>query len=56
MILTSTKSPDQWSELIDDQEITTAILDRFLHRVKVIHLVDDSYRMKHGKSVFSAKV
>ncbi|MEC0467910.1 ATP-binding protein, partial [Bacillus subtilis] len=54
--LTSNKSPEQWGELMGDQGITTAILDRVLHRVEVIHMDGDSYRMKHRKSVFSAEV
>ncbi|MGU3397179.1 IS21-like element helper ATPase IstB [Priestia sp. D51] len=56
IILTSNKSPEQWGELMGDQGITTAILDRLLHRVEVIHMDGDSYRMKHRKSVFSAEV
>ncbi|MEC0439106.1 ATP-binding protein, partial [Bacillus subtilis] len=48
--------PEQWGELMGDQGITTAILDRVLHRVEVIHMDGDSYRMKHRKSVFSAEV
>ena len=40
IILTSNKSPDQWGELIGDQGITTAILDRLLHRVEIIHSDD----------------
>ena len=43
-------------ELIVDQGITTAILDRLLHRVEIIHGDDDSHRMRNRKSLFSAKV
>ncbi|PUB01650.1 IS21-like element helper ATPase IstB [Paenisporosarcina sp. OV554] len=56
IILTSNKSPDQWSELMGDQGITTAILDRLLHRVEVVHMDGDSYRMKNRQHLFSAKV
>ncbi|MGO4890685.1 IS21-like element helper ATPase IstB [Anaerobacillus sp. MEB173] len=52
IILTSNKSPEQWSELMGDQGITTAILDRLLHRVEVIHMDDDSYRMKNRQHIF----
>lgn len=52
IILTSNKSPEQWSELMGDQGITTAILDRLLHRVQVIHMDGDSYRMKTDKTYF----
>ncbi len=52
IILTSNKSPEEWSHLMGDQGITTAILDRLLHRVEVIHMDRDSYRMKNRKSLF----
>ena len=52
IILTSNKSPDQWGELLGDDGITTAILDRVLHRVEVVQMNDDSYRMKHRQSMF----
>ena len=52
LILTSNKSPDQWGELLGDEGITTAILDRLLHRVEVIHINEDSYRMKHRQKMF----
>jgi len=53
IILTSNKAPDQWGELLGDPGITTAILDRIIHRSEVIHFRnDDSYRMKHRTSIF----
>ena len=35
-----------------DEGITTAILDRILHRVEVINLNNDSYRMKYRSRIF----
>lgn len=52
IILTSNKSPEQWSELMGDQGITTAVLDCLLHRVEVIHMNGDSYRMKNRQHLF----
>ena len=52
IILTSNKSPEQWSELMGDEGITTAILDRLLHRVEIVHMNGDSYRMKNRQHVF----
>lgn len=40
IILTSNKSPDQWGELLGDEGIATAILDRLLHRVEVVQMDD----------------
>ena len=52
IILTSNKGPEDWGELLGDQGITTAILDRLLHRSEVIHLDGESHRIKYRKSVF----
>ena len=55
IILTSNKGPEDWGELLGDQGITTAILDRILHRSEVIHLDGDSHRIKYRESVFQSK-
>ncbi|CAI8974492.1 MULTISPECIES: IS21-like element helper ATPase IstB [Bacillus] len=52
IILTSNKGPSEWGELLGDPGITTAILDRIVHRAEVIHLNGDSYRMKHRVTIF----
>jgi DNA replication protein DnaC len=52
IVLTSNKAPKEWGELLGDPAITTAILDRILHRVEIIHLNGESYRMKHRSTVF----
>jgi len=55
IVLTSNKAPKEWGELLGDPAITTAILDRIMHRVEIIHLNEDSYRsyrMKHRTSIF----
>lgn len=54
IVLTSNKGPEEWGELLGDPGITTAILDRIIHRAEVIHLSGDSYRMKHRSSIFGA--
>ncbi|WP_430298796.1 IS21-like element helper ATPase IstB [Schinkia azotoformans] len=54
IIITSNKGPEQWVELMGDQGITTAILDRLLHRVEVIQLNEnDSWRLKHRSTIFN---
>lgn len=55
LIFTSNKGPNDWGDLLGDPSITTAILDRILHRAEVIHLDGDSYRMKHRKSIFDGE-
>lgn len=55
IIFTSNKGPEEWGELIGDPGITTAILDRVIHRVEVIPLNGDSYRMKYRSTIFEAE-
>ncbi|NLC67841.1 MAG: ATP-binding protein [Clostridiaceae bacterium] len=52
IIITSNKSPEDWGELLGDPAITTAILDRIVHKCEVINLDGDSYRLKHCKTIF----
>ncbi|GGK34764.1 hypothetical protein GCM10010965_29630 [Caldalkalibacillus thermarum] len=52
VIITSNKGPEDWGELLGDPAITTAILDRLLHKSEVIHLTGDSYRLKNRKTIF----
>ncbi|SDB84632.1 DNA replication protein DnaC [Pelagirhabdus alkalitolerans] len=53
IILTSSKGPSEWGDLLGDQGITTAILDRILHRIEVIQFQgEDSHRMKNRTSIF----
>jgi DNA replication protein DnaC len=50
--LTSNKGPEDWGELLGDPAITTAILDRILHKSEVIKLSGDSFRIKHRETIF----
>ncbi len=52
IIITSNKGPEDWGELLGDPAITTAILDRIIHKSEVIHLSGDSYRIKHRETIF----
>lgn len=49
-VITTNKSPKQWAENLGDEVITTAILDRLLHRCEVIKLSGESFRMRNRKS------
>jgi DNA replication protein DnaC len=47
IILTSNKHVRDWPEIFADDEIlTTAILDRLLHHVHIIHIDGRSYRLR----------
>lgn len=56
LIITSNKSPEDWGELLGDPAITTAILDRIVHKCEIVNFFnDDSYRIKHRKTIFDSK-
>jgi DNA replication protein DnaC len=46
IILTSNKRFGQWGEIMTDDAVATATLDRLLHHCHVVSLDGDSYRMK----------
>ncbi|NLN49595.1 MAG: ATP-binding protein [Clostridiales bacterium] len=52
IIITPNKGPEDWRELLGDPAITTAILDRIVHKCEVVHLFGDSYRLKHRTYIF----
>lgn len=51
-IITSNKSPEQWGEVIGDEVITGAFLDRMVQKSQVIELVGESYRVTHRQTIF----
>jgi DNA replication protein DnaC len=50
IIITSNKGFDTWAEMLGDEVMTTALLDRLLHHAKVFNLDGESYRLR-GKGV-----
>lgn len=53
IILTSNRSPKEWTELLGDVGVATAILDRLIHRAEIIHINEPSYRMRHRETIFN---
>lgn len=53
-ILTSNKGPNEWGKFLGDSTLTTAILDRLLHRSEILTFDEkqDSIRMKYRKVLF----
>ncbi len=51
LIITSNKGFDEWAEFLGDATITTAILDRLVHRCEILNLRGASYRLEHRKSI-----
>ncbi len=52
IIVTTNKSPKQWAEVLDDEVLATAILDRLLYRCEIIQLKGQSYRLANRKTIF----
>lgn len=52
LIVTTNKSPEEWVNLLDDEVIATALLDRILYHCEVIRLSGKSYRMENRKTIF----
>lgn len=53
VIITTNKSPKEWADVLNDKVLTTALLDRLLHRCEVINLTGNSYRMKNRTTIFN---
>ena len=54
MLLTSNKRIRDWPEIFAGDEIlTTAILDRLLHHVAVVHIDGQSYRLRELGALLS---
>jgi DNA replication protein DnaC len=51
IIVTSNKSFDSWAELLGDEVMTTALLDRLMHHARIFSLVGESYRISSRKEV-----
>jgi DNA replication protein DnaC len=56
IIITTNKSPKEWADVLQDSVLTTALLDRILHRCEIIKLTGNSYRMKKRKTIFKNQI
>jgi len=52
-IITTNKAPKQWAQMLDDEVLAAALLDRLLYRCEVINLIGLSYRMENRKRIFN---
>jgi DNA replication protein DnaC len=51
IVLTSNKSFSEWAEMMGDEIMTTAMLDRLLHHARIFSLQGESYRIQTRKEV-----
>ncbi|WP_350342319.1 IS21-like element helper ATPase IstB [Proteinivorax tanatarense] len=52
LIITSNKGLEDWTELLGDPALTTAVLDRITHRCELFNMSGKSYRLAHRESFF----
>lgn len=52
-IITTNKKPAEWAEMLGDEVLATALLDRLLYRCEIINLSGKSYRIKNRKTIFN---
>lgn len=51
IIITSNKSLDSWGELVGDNALMMAVIDRLLHHGEVFYLRGSSYRLRGKEAV-----
>ena len=55
VIITTNKAPTEWVEVLQDEVLATALLDRLLFHCDVIRLVGSSYRMENRSGFLDNK-
>lgn len=51
IILTSNKGISEWGKFMGDPVITTAMLDRLMHKCEIFNMDGDSYRLAHRERI-----
>jgi DNA replication protein DnaC len=51
-IITTNKKPAEWAQMLNDEVLATALLDRLLYQCEVINLAGKRYRLKNRKTIF----
>jgi DNA replication protein DnaC len=52
-IVTTNKKPTEWAQMLGDEVLATALLDRLLYQCEVISLSGKSYRLQNRKTIFA---
>ena len=51
-VLTSNKSFEEWGEILGDEVMAAALIDRVLHHCHVVNIRGNSYRMRHHTELY----
>lgn len=46
-VLTSNKGFEEWGEILGDEVMAAALIDRLLHHCHIVNIRGNSYRMRH---------
>ena len=55
-IITTNKAPKEWAQVLNDEILATALLDRLLYKCEIIKLEGNSYRMKNRKRILEEQI
>lgn len=53
LIITTNKEPREWNQILNDEAVAAAILDRIMFKCQPITLRGKSYRMENRKTIFN---
>jgi DNA replication protein DnaC len=52
-VLTSHKGFEEWGEVVGDEVMAAALIDRLLHRCHIVNIRGNSYRMREHRALAS---
>jgi hypothetical protein len=52
-VLTSNKGFEDWGEVLGDEVMAAALIDRLLHHCHIVNIRGNSYRMRHHRELAS---
>jgi hypothetical protein len=51
-VLTSNKGFEEWGEILGDEVMAAALIDRLLHHCHIVSIRGNSYRMRHHTELY----
>lgn len=53
-VMTSNKAFDEWGQVLGDEVMAAALIDRVLHHCHIVNIRGNSYRMRHHSELYKA--